>query len=93
MAKWERTCREFTKVRELIKEVDTVGIMEALLKICRKYSADEDYDFAFDFDCLADDIEMELEDKENIMEDKDIVDYYLSEFYDLCDAARIWLAV
>lgn len=93
MASWEKTCEEFTTVRELIYRVDSVGIMESLLKICRKYSQDDDYEFAFDFEQLGDEIEIELEDKENIKEDEDVADYYLSEFYDLCDAARIWLAL
>lgn len=93
MANWEKTCGEFAAVRELIDRVDSVGIMEALFGICRKYSKDDDYDFAFDFMVLGDEIEAELEDKENIREDEDVADYYLNEFYDLCDAARIWLGI
>lgn len=91
MARWERTCEEFSAVRELIWEADSVGIMKSLLNICQKYSKNKNYDFAYDFEMLGDEIEEELLDEENVKEDKDIADYYLSEFYDLCDAARIWL--
>ena len=93
MAKWIKTCNEFADIRELIRKEDSVGIMKSLLNICRKYSRDDDYDFAYDFETLGDEIEAELLDEDNVREDEDIVDSYLSEFYDLCDAARIWLAL
>lgn len=91
MARWERTCEEFSAVRELIWDADSVGIMKSLLNICRDYSEDEEYDFAYSFETLGDEIEEELLDEENVKEDEDVVNYYLDEFYDLCDAARIWL--
>lgn len=93
MAKWVKTCKEFSDVRELIKKADSVGIMKSLQNICLKYSRDKEFDFAYDFGTLCDEIEYELLDEDNIREDEDVVDYYLSEFYDLCDAARIWLAM
>lgn len=91
MAKWEKRCKKFSYVRELIHNMDNVGVMKALLDICRSYSKDESYDFAYDFESLGDEIEEELWDEDNVKESEDTVDYYLSEFYDLCDAARIWL--
>ena len=93
MAKWVKTCKEFSDVRELIKKVDSVGIMKSLLNICRKYSRDKKFDFAYDFETLGDEIEVELLDEDNVGEDEDVTDYYLDEFYNLCDAARIWLAM
>lgn len=93
MAKWDKTCKKFSAVREMIREADTIGIMKSLLNICRDYSKDEEYDFAYDFETLGDEIEDELLDEDNVREDEDIADYYLGEFYDLCDAARIWLAM
>ena len=94
MAKWVKTCKEFSDVRELIRKVDSVGIMKSLLNICRKYSRDKEFDFAYDFETLGDEIEVELlDDEDNVREDEDVADYYLGEFYDLCDAARIWLAL
>ena len=92
MAKWVKICKEFSDVRELIDKVDSVGVMKSLLNICRKYSRDKKFDFAYDFETLGDEMEDELLDEDNVREDKDVADYYLSEFYDLCDAARIWLA-
>ena len=91
MTRWERTCEEFSAVRELIWDADNVGIMKSLLNICRDYSKDKEYDFAYSFETLGDEIEEELLDEENVKEDEDVVNYYLDEFYDLCDAARIWL--
>ena len=93
MEKWIKTCKEFSDVRELIKEADSVGIMKSILNICRKYSMDKEFDFAYDFETLGDEIEDELLDEDNVMEDEDVTNYYLGEFYDLCDAARIWLAM
>lgn len=93
MAKWVKTCKEFSDVRELIRKVDSVGIMKSLLNICRKYSMDKEFDFAYDFETLGDEIEDELLDEDNVMEYEEVTDYYLGEFYDLCDAARIWLAM
>lgn len=90
MAKWRKTCYKFKEVRELIYKADTVGIMKSLKEICDRYANEYD-DFAWDFERLADEIEEEMEDLENIEENEDVADYYLSEFYDLCDAARIWL--
>ena len=93
MAKWIKTCSEFADVRELIRKVDSVGIMKSLLNICQKYSKDRKLDYADEFKDLGDEIKEELLDEDNIREDEDITDYYLGEFYDLCDAARIWLAM
>ena len=93
MAKWVKTCKEFSDVRELIRKADSVGIMKSILNICRKYSRDKEFDFAYDFETLGDEIEVELLDEEDVKEDEDVADYYLGEFYDLCDAARIWLAL
>ena len=89
MAKWNKTCKEFKDVREQIYAEDSVGIMKSLLNICRKYAKDDD-EWAYDFEILADEIEeMGIEECEEC--DEETADWYLSEFYDLCDAARVWL--
>ena len=86
MVKWDKRCTEFKKVREYINAEENDKILPALLDICKKY-AEEDWDFADDFDRLAEDIEVVADDD---LDDDDI-DFYLDDFYDLCDAARVWL--
>lgn len=86
MARWTKRCIEFTKVREYINAEENEKILPALLDICKKY-AKENWDFADDFDSLAEDIEVVVDDD---LDDDDI-DFYLCDFYDLCDAARVWL--
>ena len=90
MAKWNTTCIEFKQVRELIEnDGDNNEILSLLAKICRKLTT-VDEDFEYDFEDLADEIEIGIDDSDL---DDEVVDYYLDEFYDLCDAARIWLGL
>ena len=89
--RWNKTCKEFAKIRDYIDEEKSDEIIKGLLNICEKY-ANEDWDYAEDFERLKDDID---EDVDETIEDVDseTVDYWLSEFYDLCDAAKVWLEV
>lgn len=90
MAKWKMECKEFSEVRKMIRdEADGKDILQRLYDICEKYRKKE-WDFASDFEYLGCEIDVAIEDDE--LEDDD-VDYYLSEFYDLCDAAGVWLDV
>lgn len=88
MAKWTRTCNEFKSVREMIEDGDINGIMESLIKICDKY-ANGNSEFADDFRDLSE--EMTFAFDEDF--DEEQCDYFLDEFYDLCDNAGIWLGV
>ena len=88
MANWRKTCTEFKEVRRLIDVGDSKGIMDTLVSICEKYSKQK-WNYAEDFEYLCDEIKCAIEDGE--YEDDDSVDYYLREFYDLCDTARVWL--
>ena len=60
--------------------------------LARADKAANPWDYAEDFERLKDDID---EDVDETIEDADseTVDYWLSEFYDLCNAARVWLEV
>lgn len=87
MAKWVRTCNEFKDVREMINNGDSMGVLEALVKICDRY-AKQNWDFATEFEDLGIEISIAVDDN-----DDEDTDYYLSEFYDLCDYARVWLAL
>ncbi len=90
MAMWKRTCKEFGEVRKMIYNEDIGGIMRALIKICAKYALIED-DYAYEFQSLTEDMDIAYDNGEDPDFDTDDCDYYLSEFYDLCDAAGIWL--
>lgn len=88
MARWSKKCEEFAKVREMIlSEAKNVEIMKALAEICRNY-ANQNWLFADDFYALCSEIDSVIEDV-----DDDTVNYYLDEFYDLCDSSRVWLGV
>ena len=67
--------------------------MEMLLEICREYAEDEDEDFAWEFQQLVDEIEIDYDDGQNEEFTDEDADYWLSEFYDLCDAMRVWLTI
>ena len=92
MARWKYTCDEFKRIRELINsdEDNTMEIMTGVAEICKKYAEIEDFDFATDFFDLEIEIECAIDDGDIYEYD---ADYYLGEFYDLCDYARIWLGL
>lgn len=101
MPKWYKACYSFKKVRSMldddVKTVDRcVEIMEAIEDCCEQIMDNEtDWDFNEDFADLKAEIHDEIESiSEMDYEDcKNIVNYYLGELYDLCDAARVWLAI
>ena len=91
MARWNKTCNEFKEVREMISnDGSNRDILDRLVKICAKYSK-QNWGFAEDFDDLGMEIDCALKDGE--YDDDDSVNYYLGEFYDLCDNARVWLGI
>lgn len=91
MAKWNLTCNKFKEVRELINnDGDYREILRKLHEICADYCF-KNWIFADDFEDLGMEI-WEVVDSEDEV-DMETVDYYLSEFYDLCDNARVWLAL
>ena len=86
MVNWRKRCEEFKKVRELIEEGNAKEVINMLYEVSLILASDAD--FGDDFEELADDMNAEMDDCNEAT-----VDYYLSEFYDLCDNARIWLPV
>ena len=86
--RWKSRCKEWKEVRQMIWEGDTSGIMKSMLKICKKY-AEQKWDFADDFERMVEDLEVVVDDD---LDDEE-VDYYLNDFYDLCDYAGVWLEV
>ena len=87
MAHWRKRYEKFSDVRELIEDGKSKEVMDVLYEICNEF-ADSDDSFAEDFETLAEDIDAEREDY-----DEGTVDFYLTEFYELCDNAGIWLGI
>ena len=85
---WVKTCTEFRKVRKAIEsDEENYGlIIGQLIAICDKYSK-EKWHYAEDYKELKEELEELSIDS---LEEED-VDNMLSEFYDLCDIARVWL--
>ena len=97
MANWNKTCKEFKRIREMIyDDCGSKEIASELVKICEKYAGLE-WDFAEEFEDLALEIGCAIQDGEfDWDEDEDNEEnfnYYLNEFYDLCDCARVWLDI
>lgn len=84
MARWNKTCN-FTKVRDAIDEGNRKDIISGIISICERY-AKEDWEFADDFEELKDDVEV------SDIEDDEDMNYWLDEFYNLCDSAKVWLS-
>lgn len=88
MKPWVMTCTEFKGVRKAIEDENSTLIISQLIAICDKY-AKKKWDFAEDYERMAEDLrEVDAEE----LDDED-VDFYLHDFYDLCDSARVWLDI
>lgn len=91
MKKWKKVCKRFNVIREMIdNDGDGREILRKLHEICADYCLQR-WDFAEDFEDLG----IEIWDVvDGIMEiDQETVNYYLNEFYDLCDNANVWLGI
>ena len=106
MKKWNYEVKGLSiQLRELINESnsdysDCVKILEKAVEICeyiKTILSEKDKDIwedSFDdmIDSIQDTIDYEISEDNDIEENEDIVNYYLGDFYDLCDAVNIWLA-
>ena len=107
MKKWKYEVKDLSiQLRELINESnsdysDCVKILEKTVEICeyiKTILSEKDKDIWEDsFDNMIRDvqdaIDYEISEDNNTEENEDIVNHYLSELYDLCDTANIFLAV
>ena len=104
MKKWKYEVKNLSvQLRELINESnsdysDCVKILEKAVEICeyiKTILSEKDKDIWEDsFDDMIDNIKECLNYELNEDDDSDnenIVNYYLGDFYDLCDASNIWL--
>ena len=106
MKKWNYEVKGLSiQLRELINESnsdysDCVKILEKTVEICeyiKTVLSEKDKDIwedSFDdmIDSIQDAIDYEISEDNDTEENEDIVNYYLGDFYDLCDASNIWLA-
>ena len=91
MGKWKYTLRFGKALREAIKAEDTAMVVKCLIACYRELLnklSDEDkgwkeWDIEDGIECL------EAYDGE----DEDEIDYYLAEFYDICDDVGAWVAI
>lgn len=102
MSKWLKRCEAFTTVRTLIdEEVETprqcMRILYALEVCCDELTPDdaENWEFYEEFRDMKSEIHQTIEelDEDDYEEYEFIVNNLLAEFYDLCDAARVWLVI
>ena len=107
MKKWKYEVKGLSiQLRELINEnssdySDCVKILEKTVEICEYIKTilskkDKDiWEDSFDdmIDSIQDAIDYEISEDNDTEENEDIVNHYLSELYDLCDTANIFLAV
>lgn len=106
MRKWKYEVKgRSIQLRELINESnsdysDCIKILEKTVEICeyiKTILSEKDKDIwedSFDdmIDNIKDAIDYEISEDNNTEENEDIVNYYLRDFYDLCDVVNIWLA-
>ena len=105
MKKWKYEVKGLSvQLRELINESnsdysDCVKILEKTVEICeyiKTILSEKDKDIWEDsFDDMIDNIKECLNyelNEDDDSDNEDIVNYYLRDFYDLCDVANIWLA-
>ena len=107
MKRWKYEVKGLSvQLRELINESnsdysDCVKILEKTVEICeyiKTILSEKDKDIWEDsFDDIIDSIKeclnYEISEDNDTEENEDIVNHYLSELYDLCDTANIFLAV
>ena len=101
MANWKYECKTFSKVRALIADESRknicIFIMAALEECCDELTPDdrENWEYYEYFRNLKSEIHDEIEcmDEDDYEVCKNTVNNYLTEMYDLCDEADIWLAM
>ena len=100
MAKWNKTCHSFKKVREMLEEgIETpshcMKIMYAMEACCDELAPNSAVNWTFydDFRDLKANIhdEVEFMDEDDYASCEQTVNCWLDELYDLCDSARVWL--
>lgn len=101
MKKWEYECKYFAEVRELIHDGDRsprtcLSVMQAIEECCDELTPDDRKEWLW-YDAFRD-MKTEIHEEIEYMDNDDYescehtANYYLNEFYDLCDVANVWLS-
>lgn len=87
VGKWNYTLKSGAALRSAIGDGDAQMVVLHLIT-CYRELLDEEYIDADDYEQYVEEVRECIEDDEV---DEDAVDYELHEFYDLCDALRVWI--
>ena len=104
MAIWNKTCNDFKNVRYAILDAmeeesveSCIKVMHEMCKCCDELTPNDDMYWEF-YDEFRD-LKWEIHEASEYMYGEDyktcldVINVYLDEMYDLCDVARVWLAV
>ena len=93
MAQWNYTIRWGKQLREAISAEDAEFTVRCLIVCYRELLnklSDEDREcYKYDIEDIIEILTLYALDPD----DEDDVDYYLDEFYDICDDVRAWIAI
>lgn len=93
MAKWKYTLNSGSALREAIDNEDAEQVVKCLLFCYRELQSkldDEDKKYCeFDIEDTIEVLHFYVVDPD----DEDNINYYLDEFYDLCDELRAWIGL
>lgn len=105
MTEWKyRLEFEGKNLRSLINKEETIENIVAIydqLILCLKHwknrlrKSDKE-DWEYDIETMIEDLECacpSIEDNNGYDEEQENLNYYLRDFYDMCDAARVWIGV
>lgn len=77
------------RLRSAIRNEDAAGTKDALLDACESLK-ELDEDLEYDMEDLEDELSLHDPDEDDFEES---IDYVLDNFYDICDANRIWIPI
>lgn len=93
MAQWNYTIKWGKRLREAIEAEDEIIVAKCLIacyrELLNKLSDEDKEDYEFDINDSIEILTFYVADPD----DEDNIDYYLEEFYDICDDVRAWIAI
>ena len=96
MAMWKYTINNGTALREAIEDGSTEETVKCLLKcyneLKNKLSDEDMEDYGYDIEDTIDTLKWYVFSSDD-EEDEENIDYYLAEFYDICDSVRAFISL
>lgn len=90
-ASWKYNIKSGVDLRKAIDESDPKKVLEMIMKCCSEVVENiNDEDLSFEFNRLKEEINDEMAWADI---DEDSADYWLNEFYDLCDNTKVFIAL